>query len=54
MVKKDIIEVMFEHRPEKDEEMSHTGGRRKNVPHDGNGYGKALGWNVSGIFQEEQ
>lgn len=54
MVKKDIIEVMFEHRPEKDEEMSHTGGRRKNVPPDGNGYGKALGWNVSGIFQEEQ
>lgn len=54
MVRKDIREVMFERRPEKDEEMSHTGGWRKNVPHNGNGYGEAIGWNVSGIFQEEQ
>lgn len=37
MVRKDIVVVMIEHRPEKDEELSHTRAWRKGVPNTGNG-----------------
>lgn len=53
MISKDIVDT-FEHRPEKDKEVSHTGAWRKDMPSTGNGYGKTTDWNVLDILQEQQ